>query len=249
MSLVVGTCFQHNPATQPQAIIVLGYLASDEVDDDLVYQILVSMSTSLSHLSHSDITLLASMMRCLSSVTPGLMRDSRYATSLFWLAFAMTELGSVPLFGPACQLMQTSLSALADDPRVDHVMDHLLEYRGIMGEPAAKIDQIAGVSFDSEPSYSIMAVLGKGFRHPSTRISAIDITTTLLKITTEGTAADDDSVLIPRASVPYFIALLPVVAGDQAMLKTMFTAAGLEVMPEKAVDVENMALFELLSVP
>lgn len=249
MSLVVGTCFQHNPATQPQAIVVLGYLASDEVDDDLVYQILVSMSTSLSHLSQSDITLLASMMRCLSNVIPGLMRDSRYATSLFWLAFAMAELGCVQLFGPACQLMQASLSALADDRRVEHAMDRLIEYRTTMGEAAAKVDQISGVSFDSEPSYSIMAVLSKGFRHPSTRSSTIQITMALLGMTTEGITADDESGLISSASVPYFVALLPIVAGDQGLLKTMLTAAGLEVMPDKIVDVEAMSLFELLTIP
>jgi neurofibromin 1 len=249
MGLVVGTCFQHNPATQPQAITVLGYLACDEVDDDLVYQVLVSMSTSLSHLSDTDVTLLASMLRCLSRVIPGLTPDSRYATSLFWLAFAVAQLSSIPLFGPALELMYTSLKTLSEDTRVDRVMDHLLEYRSTMGEPARRIDQIAGISFDHEPSFSLVAILNKGFRHPSTKSIAVQVATTLLEITASSAAPDDDSVMIPKSSVPYFVALLPIAAKDQTELKQLFLAAGLDVDPDVVFDVENMAVLNLLSVP
>jgi neurofibromin 1 len=251
MGLVVGTCFQHNPATQPQAFTILGYLASDEVDDDLVYQVLVAMSTTLSHLSDTDTVLLTSMLRCLSRIIPGLLPDSRYATSLFWLAFAVAEMGYIPLFGTALELMHTALKALDGDERVDRVMDHLLEFRHSMGEPARKIDQIAGISFEQEPSFGIIGILFKGFRHPSTRKAAIDVALELLRLTTHhtGPVPEDEAALIPKSSVAYFVALLPVLAGDVDELKNLFIAAGLEVKDESLMDLGTLSVLSVLSIP
>jgi hypothetical protein len=113
MGLVVATCFQHNPSTQPQAFTVLGQLASEEVDDDLVYQILVAMSTTLGHYSESDATLVISMLRCLSRIISGLLPDSRYAGSLFWLAVGVCQLGYIPVFSAALELMKASLRSMA----------------------------------------------------------------------------------------------------------------------------------------
>jgi neurofibromin 1 len=251
MGLVVGTCFQHNPATQPQAFTILGYLASDEVDDDLVYQVLVAMSTTLSHLSDTDTVLLTSMLRCLSRIIPGLLPDSRYATSLFWLAFAVAEMGYIPLFGTALELMHTAIKALDGDERVDRVMDHLLEFRHSMGEPARKIDQIAGISFEQEPSFGIIGILFKGFRHPSTRKAAIDVALELLRLTTHNTGPvpEDEAALIPKSSVAYFVALLPVLAGDVDELKNLFIAAGLEVKDESLLDLGTLSVLSVLSIP
>jgi hypothetical protein len=55
--------------------------------------------------------------------------------------------------------------------------------------------------------------------------------------------------MIPKSSVPYFVALLPIAAKDQTELKQLFLAAGLDVDPDVVFDVENMAVLNLLSVP
>ncbi|KAL7332161.1 hypothetical protein PS15p_204242 [Mucor circinelloides] len=43
MGLVTSTAFYFNPAIQPRSFVTLGCLAQDEVDDDLIYQILVAL--------------------------------------------------------------------------------------------------------------------------------------------------------------------------------------------------------------
>jgi len=47
MSLVASTAFQSNPAIQPRAFTVMGCLARQDVDDDLLYQVLVALRNSI----------------------------------------------------------------------------------------------------------------------------------------------------------------------------------------------------------
>lgn len=252
MGLVVGTCFQHNPATQPQAFTVLGYLAADEVDDDLVYQILVAMSTTLSHMTESDSVLLNSMLRCLARVVPGLLPDSRYASSLFWLAFAITEMGYTPLFGAALELMLIALKSLEEEAGIERIAQHLLDVRKTLGDPARRIDQIAGVSFDRDPSFCLAAVIVKGVRHPSTSSIAKEVLMELLKMTVsqhQASGSEDETSLISKSSVAYFVALLPVCANNVDDMRALFVAAGLEVDQESLKDLGNLSVFDLLSIP
>jgi neurofibromin 1 len=252
MGLVVGTCFQHNPATQPQAFTVLGYLAADEVDDDLVYQILVAMSTTLSQVSETDSALLNSMLRCLSRVVPGLLPESRYASNLFWLAFAIAEMGYIPLFGAALELMLTALSSLNEDPSVEKVPQHLLQTRTGMDDAARKIDQIAGISFDQEASFCLVAVILKGVRHPSTKDIATQVLMELLRLSVSqnsDSTTEDDAPLIPKGSVAYFAALLAVSANSADEMRSLFVAAGLEVDDASLKDMSTLSVFDLLSIP
>ncbi len=46
-SLVTSTAFQYNPAVQSRAFVLLGCLAQGEIDDDLLYQIIVSLRGSI----------------------------------------------------------------------------------------------------------------------------------------------------------------------------------------------------------
>lgn len=252
MGLVVGTCFQHNPATQPQAFTVLGYLAADEVDDDLVYQILVAMSTTLSHMTENDSVLLNSMLRCLARVVPGLTPDSRYASSLFWLAFAITEMGYIPLFGAALELMLITMKSLNENQAIDRVPQHLYETRKAMDQAASKIDQIAGVSLGQDASFCLVAVILKGVRHPSTCTIAKEVLMELLKMTVSqglASSSEDEAPLIHKGSVAYFTALLPVSANNVDHMRELFVAAGLEVDNESLKDLSTLSVHDLLSIP
>jgi neurofibromin 1 len=253
MGLVAATCFQHNPSTQPQAFTVLGYLASDEVDDDLVYQILVAMSTTLSHFTESDTTLIVSMLRCLSRVIPGLLPDSRYASSLFWLAVGVCQLGYVPLFATALELLQSSLRSLAASGLLSHgLADGLMDSRkGSRGEAARKLDKVCGVNFDTDPHFSLVAVIFKGVRHPSTKKQATGVLSELLRLSamTAHQANGDETPMIHSSSLAYFMVLLPLMAGNSADLKGLFANAGLAVVEESLRDVAGLSVFDLLSIP
>nr|XP_018259204.1 neurofibromin 1 [Kwoniella dejecticola CBS 10117]OBR81362.1 neurofibromin 1 [Kwoniella dejecticola CBS 10117] len=261
MGLVAATCFQHNPATQPQAFTVLGYLASDEVDDDLVYQILVAMSTTLSHFQERDSVLLISMLRCLSRIINGLLPDSRYASSLFWLAVAILQLGYIPLFAPALDLMNASLKAVSETTTADRVlhgkdlMDFLSNTRRSITEQARKLDQTSGVSFETDLSFSLVAIIYKGVRHPTTRKLTVDSLLDLLRLSAERTRPNgEDEMMISPGSIAYFIALLSTGTSGNAgngngneEIKNIFRAAGLEMNPTE--DLANIAIFDMLSIP
>ena len=47
MSLLIANAFQLSPSIQPRASILLGTLATRDMDDDLLYQMLVSLSNNL----------------------------------------------------------------------------------------------------------------------------------------------------------------------------------------------------------
>lgn len=252
MGLVAATCFQHNPATQPQAFIVLGYLASDEVDDDLIYQILVAMSTALSRFIESDSILIASMLRCLSCIIPGLLSDSQYVTSLFWLAIGVLQLGYIPLFAPGLQLMITalrSINTISNGMQFTELMEFLLNARRTVTDQVKKLDQVSGVSFDTEFTFSLIAIIYKGVRHPSTKKLTTEVLLELLQLAANPgeSSAGDGTVVIP-SGVAYFVALISISASSGDELKGVFKAARLYV-DDNQMDIEHVSVFNLLSIP
>jgi len=250
MSLVAATCFQHNPATQPQAFTVLGHLASDEVDDDLVYQILVAMSSTLSHFTESDQILVISMLRCLSRIVPGLLPGSRYAACLFCLAVGFLQLSYIPLFAASLELMLVALRAIdASAPQEYSLVELLLNARQRVGDPALKLDQVCGVSFDTDPCFSLVAVVFKGVRHPSTGKLAMEVLMELLQLSSARAFIDDVTPGIAPSGVPFFVALLPAIAGAPADLKALFAAGGMDVADGSVQDLSTLPVFEVLSIP
>lgn len=250
MGLVAATCFQHNPATQPQAFAALGYLASDEIDDDLVYQILVALSTTLTHFQESDTVLIVSMLRCLARVIPGLVSDSRYAPTLFWLAVAVLQLAYIPLFAAALELLLTTIRHMhSTGSFANGLFDGLLNTRKSVGDTARKLDQICGVNFDTDPCFSLVAIIYKGIRHPATRQSTIATLTELLQLSVITSPEEEGTPLIGSRSVAFFTALLPVHAGNPAELKKLFAAAGVDVAEDVLRDLSSLSVFELLSIP
>ncbi|OXB36317.1 neurofibromin 1 [Cryptococcus neoformans] len=252
MGLVAATCFQHNPATQPQAFIVLGYLASDEVDDDLIYQILVAMSTALSHFVGSDPILIVSMLRCLSRIIPGLFPDSRYVTSLFWLAVGVLQLGYIPLFAPALELMITALRSINmanEGMQSTELMEFLLDARRTVADQVKKLDQVSGVSFDTDITFALIAIIYKGVRHPYTKKLTAEILLELLQLAANtGGSSSGNGTFVVAGGVAYFVALLSISANSGDELKDVFKAARLYV-DDSHMDVECVSVFSLLSIP
>lgn len=249
MGLVAATCFQHNPSTQPQAFTVLGYLASDEVDDDLVYQILVAMSTTLTHFSDTDNTLLISMLRCLCRIIPGLLSDSRYASSLFWLAVGILQLGYIPPFAISLELLHVSLKAMII-PNTS-ILKIAMEGRTLVGDPAKKLDQIAGISFETDISFSFVGVIFKGLRHPSTKKKTREVLLDLLRLTTETSREREggegvNRKIVKEDAVAFFVALLPIMAGNQEDLRVLWNAAGME---WQGCDLGQTNVLEMLTLP
>jgi neurofibromin 1 len=221
------------------------------MDDDLIYQILISLSNTLMHFQESDTVLIVSMLRCLARVIPGLLPDSRYAPTLFWLAVAVLQLSYIPLYAPALELLLTTLGHLDSQQYfVDGLFGNLLDVRKAVGDSARKLDQLCGINLDTNAGFSLVAILYKGVRHPNTRKLTIATLTEFLRLSAKAPrAVPDDEPLIGPQSVAFFTALLPIAASSPDDLKALFVAAGVDVVDEAVKDLSTLSVFQLLAVP
>ena len=216
MSLVTSSAFQLSPAIQTRAFVSLGILATSDVDDDLLYQMLVALKKALSTYDESDTTAVVSMLKCICKVIPALPANSRYLPSLFWLAVALLESSHMPVYIEAIQLLQATLESMFEQGNFKKrgVAATLLENRQPLSDIAGQLDSLLGLSFTSNFSFALSAIIFKGVRHQLLRKYAESALRALLKITVQSCVDhlhEDDAPgasLCPQTA-GYFIALLP----------------------------------------
>ncbi|OBZ70421.1 Neurofibromin [Grifola frondosa] len=216
MSLITSSAFQLSPAVQTRAFVTLGILATSDVDDDLLYQMLVAFKTALSQSSEDDTTSVVSMLRCITNVVPASPPQSRYLPQIFWLSVALLQSGNISLYVEAIQLLRVTLEYLAEhDIFKDRgVPATLLEARVPLEDIAGQVDQLLGLSFDSSFSFSLASIIFKGMRHPGLKDSAEAALRSLLRITVDSCSEVDHADEGPdrplcQDAIGYFLALLP----------------------------------------
>ncbi|KAI8061724.1 hypothetical protein BC940DRAFT_262450 [Gongronella butleri] len=184
MGLVTSTAFQFNPAIQPRSFVVLGCLAQDEVDDDLMYQILVAMRGALAIFSDSDASLITSIMMCLTNVIDSLPRSSQYLLPMFWLAISLVQMGHAAIFSEAIRFLHAVIRALDAHHLFDEqpMVKVLLEARRPFETISAELDRICGVSFTTHFSFALTTLLLKGAKSAEPRTLVRDVLTTFLTI-------------------------------------------------------------------
>jgi hypothetical protein len=215
MALVTSMAFQLSAAIQTRAFIVIGTLATSDVDDDLLYQMLVAFKTALSQSSETNTTSVVSMLRCICKIVPALPDNSGYISQVFWLAVALLQSSHIAFYIEATDLLRTTLEHMESRNRLrGSVSATLLDGRNPLEDIAIQLDQLLALSFDSSFSFSLASIIFKGIRHSMLKDSAEAALRTLLRITVRsgasasGTAEESRDVLHPDA-LGYFLALLP----------------------------------------
>jgi len=215
MGLVTSMAFQLSAAIQPRAFVVIGTLATSDVDDDLLYQILVAFKTALSQSSETNTTSVVSMLRCICKIVPALMENSRYICQVFWLAVALLQSSHIAFYVEATNLLRVTLEHMEVQGILrDSVHETLLDGRTPLEDVACQLDQLLGLSFDANFSFSLASIIFKGVRHSGLKDSAEAALRSLLRVVVRssgsqnGVAEESDTVLHPDA-LGYFIALLP----------------------------------------
>lgn len=231
MSLVANTAFQFNPAVQPRAFIVLGYLGREEIDDDLLYQILVALRGALAIFNDSDPYLVTSIMMCLKNVVESLPGDSRYLLQLFWVAVALVEINTGPTFAMAVELLQAVIRALDSNGffSEDTMIDVLLAAREPIADVARQLDNLCGVNFDSHFSFAIAGIFMKGLRYNDVKDAIYHGLHTFLDIERKQFPSDglsEESSVIESSTLGYVTGLLPL-ASKNDTVKDLLKIAGL----------------------
>jgi len=215
MSLVTATAFQVSPTIQFRAFVVLGELATADVDDDFFYQMLVAFRSTLIRTTDSTISVV-SMLRCIRNVMPALQQGSRYLGPIFWLAVALLQFGHMAFYAEASQLLRVTIQQLSDHELLQQqgVPESLLEHRYGFREIAGQLDQSLRISFKSNFSFSLASILVKGFKLKSFKPVALDALRTMLRVSSRPVPNDEDNsqaapvLKVAPDSLGYFLALL-----------------------------------------
>ncbi|KAG6057818.1 hypothetical protein E4U32_004924 [Claviceps aff. humidiphila group G2b] len=175
MSLVASTAFQNNPAIQPRAFTVLGYLAKEEVDDDLLYQVLVALRNSVRQCGEDrNSEMLLSIITSLTSLMPKLPSASRYGFQLFWLAIYLLRLVPANLFDFTAQFLDAVLKHIGSIGNVkgDRMIVLLLQSRTQLEEAVLPLDNAYGIHFEHDTfHFAVCACLVRGLTDTVTRSS------------------------------------------------------------------------------
>ncbi|KAG8886533.1 Ras GTPase activating protein ira2 [Tulasnella sp. 331] len=247
VGLVTSTAFQLSAYIQSRAFVVLGTLASSDVDDDLLYQILVAFRTALATSTENDTSAVVSMLRCIRQVVPGLPENSRYLAQILWLAVALVQSSFVSLFSESARLLQVTLETLQAQGAFEDldVPGALMAARVPLDDISSQLDSVLGLSFECNFSFSLAAAIFKGMRHPPTHDAACDVLHALLRTTARATAPKDFSTppatavnvaspaIEPKPVEPdslgFFVALIPLaknIAGYKKLLEEAGTGFG-----------------------
>lgn len=219
MGLLTSTAFQLSPSVQPRAFIVMGTLASSDVDDDLLYQMLVALRNALRQSDEADTQCVVSMLHCVCTVVSTLAENSRYIAPLFWLAVALLQSSHAPFFIEANKLLCACITTLNRHEAFKErgFVATLLEARTHLEDISLQLDEMLGLSFDSDFSFSLAAIIFKGTRRPSFRSSATDTLRCLLKtVVSTLPPSTEAEASINSDALGYVLALLPTSTTPQA---------------------------------
>jgi neurofibromin 1 len=226
MSLVASTAFQSNPAIQPRAFTVMGCLAKEDVDDDLLYQVLVALRNSISRfMEDNDSEMLVAIVTSLTKMMDKLPPASRYGMQLFWLALSLVRLVPLQLFNCTALFLEAVLSNIAASGEFQggRMVPTLLQGRLPLEDAASQLDEVYGIHFNIENfHFAVCATLVKGLTDAVTKGTAIRVLSTFLEVTSSNIPSDSrfpkDVSCLPYLGILMSRAMTPEEAKDNLWL-------------------------------
>jgi hypothetical protein len=170
------------------------------------YQLIVAAQSAISMTDSEEIVV--SLVRCLSLVVKGIVRDSRYSTgasSLWWLGITLLQTLKQSFRLSALELCQAILDhSMLQNARHQHRTYEMLFEKRMTGY--SHLDMATGVNFDTETNwgFSTVALLYPGLRDDVTKEQTLKLLTDLLKLTL---AESPSSSLVTGAALPLYVAL------------------------------------------
>lgn len=229
MSLVASTAFQNNPAIQPRAFTVMGCLAREEVDDDLLYQVLVALRNSVGRFGEDhNSEMLVSIVTSLSKMMAKLPSASRYGLQLFWLAMSLVRLVPANLFNCAALFLEAVLANIStgEDFRGAKMVPLLLQGRVPLDEAALPLEDVYGIHFTHDTfEFAVCACLSRGLTDTTTRQTAMRVLSSFLEMTTWSSKPTTSVRDVPEGSA--YLALLLARAVGHEELKDSLWSAGI----------------------
>lgn len=228
MSLVASTAFQNNPAIQPRAFTVMGCLAREEVDDDLLYQVLVALRISVGRLGEENSSdMFIAIVTSLSKMIAKLPSASRYGLQLFWLAISLLRLVPSGLFNCTAHFLEAVLSNIGSVGGLrgaSNMATLLIQGRSQLEEAAAQLDEVYGVHFSQKWFHmAICACISRGLTDTTTRQVAMRVIATFLDMTNASAVTESSTPISPFYS-PYLSLLVARSASQEDLEEALWLA-------------------------
>ncbi|KAL7276775.1 Ras GTPase activating protein ira2 [Rhizina undulata] len=240
MGLVASTAFQSNPAIQPRAFAVMGCLAREDVDDDLLYQVLVALRNSLTRfLDTGDHEMLTSIVTGLTKMMDNLAPTSRYLLQLFWLAVSIVRLGTGLVFNSSAAFLEATLRTIAasGEFKDDRMVSVLLQGRLPVEDAALALDELYDIRFDSKSfHYAIAISLAKGLQDPSTKPTALKTLTAFVEVVTAN--APENVTWGLNAIMPPYLGMVMARINNIGDAKEILWMVGIQLNDEDPFDLE-----------
>lgn len=238
MSLATSTAFQLPAAMQSRAFLVLGTLATSDVDDDLVYQMLVAFKTALGQSTETETVTVVCMLRCICKIVPALVEGSSYLPQLFWLAVALLQSSYPAFYAEAADLLRVTVETLEKHGAFegDSIPAILLCGRTQLEDTVSQLDRLLCLSFESSFSFSLAAIIFKGVRHSHLKSSAEMVLRSLLAVTVRSSGP---ATTLCEDALGYFIALIPFATSRDSYIKLLQDCRAEELLQSAAALREN----------
>ncbi|KAH8601379.1 hypothetical protein B0O99DRAFT_681402 [Bisporella sp. PMI_857] len=250
MSLVASTAFQSNPAIQPRAFTVMGCLAREDVDDDLLYQVLVALRNSITRfMEDNDSEMLIAIVTSLTKMMDKLPPASRYGLQLFWLAISLVRLVPLGLFNCTVLFLDAVLTNIASsgDLKEGRMATVLLQGRLPIDDAAFQLDEIYGIHFTVENfPFAVCATLAKGLTDSVTKATTTRVLCSFLETThynlPQGIKFPQDVSCLP------YLGILMSRATIAEEAKEILWLAGIDAQLENVLSDEVLDLFDLATI-
>ncbi|OLL22701.1 Neurofibromin [Neolecta irregularis DAH-3] len=243
MSMATSSAFMNNSVIQPRAFVVMGTLANEDVDDDLLYQVLVALRDSLRHFNEThDHDLLLSISSALAKMASSLSPSSRYITEMFWLAIALCRINYLPLSLHGVMLAHSCIRTLAVYGffQRENSQIVLLRSRSTLHEAFDGMDKTMGISFSESRTFAV-AVCGTvlpGLFEATTRTATLAFLKTALEVIPAQRSRKsiiDERRHVPESVFAFLILLLPMTT-NVAERREILWLAGLDEMDVNDLD-------------
>lgn len=243
MSLVASTAFQNNPAIQPRVFTVMGCLAREEVDDDLLYQVLVALRNSVGQFSSDNNSdMLVAIVTSLSKMMAKLPSASRYGIQLFWLAMSLLRLVPANLFNCTALFLESVLTNINTSGEMtgDKMVPYLLQGRGQLDDAALPLDEAYGIHFNSKNfHFAACACLVRGLTDAGTKATAMRVLSTFLQMTTWSADPEGEKTVEDLAASPYMALMLARAANLEELRDSLWSAG---INPSGLVDLKGLRM-------
>jgi hypothetical protein len=235
LSHLVATSFNPNGVLQSRSIVSLGVMCCSPklITEELFSGVLIMLKRSLQGFSlgedYGDVPV--AILHCLSRMYVHLPTESIFFKPMFWIAMLFLQINNPQFFQPALLLIEIILKTLEDRGCFQEmgVTSFLMSARATMELELVQLDQVTGISFNSNFSFATSAHFLKGFRYPLSKATTMRLLSTFVDLTARKTVGAEIlgylAALLPIKGDKMYIhqILLPATADDLNPYSLLFT--------------------------